>query len=44
VGRSVLRVREARDGDLPALVELRLVQELGRTTGHTVVIGQPVRA
>ncbi|HYD10797.1 MAG TPA: SPFH domain-containing protein [Acidimicrobiales bacterium] len=25
--------------DLPALVELRLVQELGRSTGHTVVIG-----
>lgn len=30
--------------DLPALVELRLVQELGRTSGHTVVIGQAVRA
>jgi hypothetical protein len=25
--------------DVPALVELRLVQELGRTTGHTIVLG-----
>ena len=30
--------------DLPALVELRLVQELGRSSGHTVVIGQSLRA
>jgi regulator of protease activity HflC (stomatin/prohibitin superfamily) len=26
--------------DVPALVELRLVQELGRSGGHTIVIGQ----
>lgn len=27
--------------ELPALVDLRLVQELGRSSGHTIVLGQP---
>lgn len=29
--------------ETPALIELRLVQELGRTSGHTVVLGERAR-